>query len=74
MKNIINKIKNIINNWLGTEEVLRKYIDEIHRVTHSYIYDYKKIPSKILFKIVIRTSFRALNHWNKVWWNKNYSH
>jgi len=41
MKNIINKIKNIINNWLGVQETLRKYIDEIHRVTHSYIYDYK---------------------------------
>jgi hypothetical protein len=33
MKNIINKIKNIINNWLGTEEVLRKYVDAIHRTT-----------------------------------------
>jgi hypothetical protein len=48
MKNIINKIKNVINNWLGTEEVLRKYINEIHRTTHSYIYDYKMKVRKII--------------------------
>ena len=48
MKNIINKIKNAINNWLGTEEVLRKYIDAIHRTTHGYIYDYKMKVRKII--------------------------
>ena len=73
MKNIINKIKNAINNWLGTEEVLRKYIDEIHRVTHSYIYDFKnanseeiEILSKKIFKLDNATTEEIESLKNKI--------